>query len=66
MANEIGIAVCAPQFEVPVVGCEPRVKHLGDIDATVAKNQRAWRLLAAVTGVALDTNVEEPCFMHLI
>jgi hypothetical protein len=39
-----------------VVGREPRVEHLGDIDAPVAKNQRAWRLLAAVTRVALDTN----------
>ena len=66
MANEIGIAVGAPQFEVPVVGREPRVEHLGDLDATVSKDQRAWRLLAAVTRVALDTNVEEPCFMHFV
>ena len=64
MANEIGIAVCVPQFEVPVVGSEPRVKHLDDIDAMASKNQRPWRLLAAVTRVALDTNVEER-FIHL-
>jgi hypothetical protein len=66
VANEIRIPVCAPQFEVPVLGREPRVEHLGDIDATVSKNQRAWRLLAAVTRVALHTNIKEPFFMHLI
>jgi hypothetical protein len=50
----------------PVLGREPRVQHLGDIDTTVSKNQRASPLLAAVTPVALDTNNEEPFFMHLI
>ena len=47
MADEIRIAVSAFQFEVPVVGCQPRVEHLGDVDALVSKNQRAWRLTFA-------------------
>ena len=59
VANEIGIAVCASQFEVPVVGRQPRVEHFRDGDATVSKNQCAWRLLAAVARVALDTDSEE-------
>ena len=62
---EISITVCAPQFEVPVVGRQPRVEHL-DIDATAPKNQRAWRLLAAVTCIALDTNTEQRLFSHRI
>ena len=66
MANEISMTVCAHQFEVAVVGCKPCVKHLGDVDATVSKNQRAWRLLAAVARVALDTNWEGSFLLHPI
>jgi hypothetical protein len=66
VADQIRIAVSAFQFEVPVVGRQPRVDDIRDGDATVSKNQRAWRLLAAVACVALDTNIEEPFFMHLI
>ena len=32
----------------------------------VTKNQRAWRLLAAMACVALDTDSEELLFMHPI
>jgi hypothetical protein len=60
VADEIGITVCACQLEVPIVGRQPRVEHVRDGDAPVSKNQRAWRLLAAMAGVALDTNAEEP------
>ena len=65
MANEICIAVCASQFEVPVVGREPGVDHLGDVDAAVPKDQRAWRLLAAMAGVALDANAEKVFFRQV-
>ena len=58
------IAVCASQFEVPVVGCEPCVDHRRDVDVTVSKNERAWNLLAAVAGVALDTHAEQPPLRH--
>jgi hypothetical protein len=66
VADEIRIAVCAPQFEVPVLGREPGVNHLGDVDATVPKDQRVWRLLAAMACVALDTNREELLLRHPI
>jgi hypothetical protein len=64
VSNEIRIAVGAAQFEVPVVGRQPGVDNLRDRDATVSKNQRAWRLLAAMAGVALDANREGRLFMH--
>jgi hypothetical protein len=62
VANEIRIAVCASQFEVPVVGRQPGVDNLRDRDATVSENQRAWSLFAAMAGVALDTNGENVRF----
>src|SRR5207244_2580217 len=65
-AHEIGIAVRSSHLEGPVVGREPRVERLGDIDATISKQQRAWRLLAAVACVAFDTNNEEWLFIHPI
>jgi hypothetical protein len=66
VANQIRIAVCASQFEVPVLGREPGVDHLSDVDATVPEDQRAWRLLAAMACVALNTDTEEPLFRHPI
>ena len=65
MADEIRITVCASQLEVPVVGRQPRVEHLRDGDAPVSKNQCAWRLFAAMAGIALDNNAEEPFFRQL-
>jgi hypothetical protein len=66
VADEIGITVSASQLEVPVVGRQPGVEDLRDSDATVTKNQCAWRLLATMTCVALDINDEEPLLTHLI
>jgi hypothetical protein len=51
VADEIRVAVRASQFEGPVVGRQPRVEHFRDGDATISKNQRAWRLLAAVASI---------------
>jgi hypothetical protein len=64
VANEIRIAVCASQFEVPVVGRQPRGDNFRDGDATVSKNQCAWRLLAAMARLALDAAGEKPLFRH--
>jgi hypothetical protein len=64
VAHEIRIAVCAFQFEVPIFRRQPRVDHLRDGDATVSKNQRPRRLLAAMASVALDTNNEPALFRH--
>ena len=35
---------------VGVVGREPRAEHFRDGDATISKNQRAWRLLDVSSG----------------
>jgi len=64
VANDIRVAVVASQFEVPVIRRQPGVDKLRDGNATVSENQCAWRLLAAMARVALDTNSEEPVFMH--
>src|SRR5688572_7442979 len=66
VAHQVRIAVGNFQFEVPVLGCQPRVEHLRDGDATVTKNQRAWRLLAAMAGIALHANTQEPLLTHRI
>jgi hypothetical protein len=65
VADEIDITVCAFQLEVPIVGCQPRVEHFRNGDAPVTKDQRAWRLLAAMAGVALDANAEEAFFRQV-
>ena len=62
MANQIRVAVCAFQLEVPVVGCQPGVEYFRNADAPVTEDQRAWRLLAAMAGIALDANAEEAFF----
>ena len=65
MADQIRVAVCAFQLEVPVVGCQPRVEYFRNGDAPVIEDQRAWRLLAAMAGVTLDANVEEAFFSQV-
>jgi hypothetical protein len=64
MADEIRVAVFASQFEVPILRGQPGVEHLRDSDATVSKNQCAWRLLAAMASVALDIHTEEALLRH--
>ena len=65
VADEIRVAIGTSQLEVPVLWCQPRIEHLGDGDATVTKDQRAWRLLAAMAGVAFNANSEEALITHL-
>ena len=65
VADQIRIAIGTSQLEVPVLWCKPRIEHFGDGDATVTKDQRAWRLLAAMAGVAFDANSEEALILHL-
>ena len=65
MADEIRITVCAFQLEISVVGRQPGVEYLRDGYPMVTKNQRAWRLLAAMAGVTLDANAEEAFFRQV-
>jgi hypothetical protein len=64
VTDEIRVTVCAFEFEISIVGREPSVDHLRDGDATVTEDQRAWRLLAPMAGVALDTNGENALSRH--
>ena len=66
VSHEIRVAVRASQFEVPVVGRQPRVEHFHDGDATISENQRAWRLLAAVARMTLDANAKQLPLSHRI
>jgi hypothetical protein len=54
----------ASQCEVPAVVRQPGADNLRDGDATVSKNQCAWRLLAAMARVALDANSGQPLCVH--
>jgi hypothetical protein len=65
MADEIRTSIFDLQLEVSVVGCQPCVKHLRDGEATAANYQCARRLLAAMTGVAIDLESEQPLFRHM-
>jgi hypothetical protein len=66
VADEIRITVCAFQLEISVVRRQPGVEYFRDGYPTTTKNQRAWRLLAAMACVALNIDAEQPLFRHLI
>jgi hypothetical protein len=66
VADEIRITVCAFQLEISVVGRQPGVEYLRDGYPMVTKNERAWRLLAAMACVALDADAEQTLFRHLL
>lgn len=51
------MAVNALQFEVPVVGREPRIEKLGHRDPAARENERARSLLASMSGIALDADL---------
>ncbi len=54
MAQHVGGALLAAQLEIAVLGREPLIEHLGDLDDPLAEMKAARRLLAAVTRVTLD------------
>lgn len=54
MAEDVHVAVVAFDFEVAVIGREPGVDEYDDHHAALAEDERPWRLLTAIAGVALD------------
>lgn len=66
MPDEIGIAVGASQFEVPMVRGQPCVDYLGDSDPAASKAQGARRLLAAMARIALHVDSERVLFRHSV
>src|SRR6476469_8805697 len=65
VADQIRVAACGFQLEVAVVGGQPGVEHFRNGDATVTQDQRAWRLLAAMAGIALHADAEEAFFRQV-
>jgi len=65
VTDQIRVAVCAFQLEVAVVRCQPRIEHFRNRDAPITEDERAWRLLAAMAGIALDANPQETLFRQV-
>ncbi len=59
MSDEVDVTIGAPQFEVPVVGCEPLVEDFGDLYPVFAEQNHARGLFASMSGVAFDGNREQ-------
>ncbi|OFW09229.1 MAG: hypothetical protein A3H96_05800 [Acidobacteria bacterium RIFCSPLOWO2_02_FULL_67_36] len=66
MPHEIDVAVPPLQLEVPVVGVEPLVQHFGDLDASLAEQQRAGRFLATMSRIAFHADFERQISHHLL
>jgi hypothetical protein len=62
MAQDVDIACCIGDFEVPVIRRKPLIEHLRNLHATISDAEGARRLLASITGVALDA--QAVCVRH--
>jgi hypothetical protein len=56
MPQDVQATVIAPDLEIAVVSAWPAIEYLHDLDATVADEERARRLFAAMARGALYTN----------
>lgn len=65
MAEDVDVTVAALQLEIAVIRRQPLIEDLHDVDAAFVDNERARRLLAAMTGVALDAKGHAPIMNHL-
>ena len=54
MAQKVGGAVGRTHLEIAMVGREPLVEHICDLDGPLAEMKPARRLLAPMTRVTLD------------
>jgi hypothetical protein len=63
VANDVGVAVLCPQLEITVIRTEPCVENFRNGDATVCQNQGPRRLLASMSCIALDADLEK-LFTH--
>jgi len=54
VAQQVGGAFGPTHLEIAVVGREPLVEHICDLDAPLAEMKPARRLLAPMTRVTLD------------
>ena len=56
--DDAHVAVGRPHLEVPMIGREPLVDDIVDVEGTVIELEAPRRLLAAIAGVAFDGDVE--------
>jgi hypothetical protein len=68
MADDVCIPVITTQLEIPVIGREPGVEHLLDLDPPAIDVYDTRLFFAAMAGVAFDTQhgvatlTRENCF----
>jgi hypothetical protein len=66
VTQDVAAAVVAAHPEVAVVGSQPAIEYLTDLDSARAEEKAARRFLAPMTGVALDPDGKGcfPLFSH--
>lgn len=65
MPDDVDVAIVTSELEIAVIGGQPAVEDLDDIDASIVDNQRARRFLAAMTGGTFDAERHEKIMRHL-
>lgn len=58
VAQDVSVTLRRPNFEIPMVRCEPAIEHFVHFDESVAEPEATGCLLASVARVALDGNRE--------
>jgi hypothetical protein len=64
VAKNVDGAIGVADLEVSMVGREPPVEDLGDLDEGIAEPEATRRLLAAVSRMAFDVNRERCRSVH--
>jgi hypothetical protein len=54
VTQNVEITLRVLRLEVPVIGLQPAVDNLTDLDLALAEPEPSWRLLTAIASVALD------------
>jgi hypothetical protein len=58
MAQDIQIISGTTDFEIAVIGIQPAIDHLGDLNQTLTKIKLPWGFLAAVSRIADHSDLE--------
>ena len=59
ITQDVEIALRVLHLEVAVIGGQPAVDNLGDLDLALPEPEPSWRLLASIAGVAPDIHYRE-------
>jgi len=58
--NDVLVAIVAHELGLTVIGAEPSIKFLDDLNAAIADRQRVWYLFDAMAGVLPNTAAPSP------